>query len=139
MDSILNAIKKLLGIQSTDTNFDQEIIMHINSVFTVLNQLGIGPTEGFAITDDDDIWDDFLETHLDLELVKSYMYLKVRLMFDPPQNSFLVKAIEDQIQQFEWRLQVQAEPYSLTAEEAALEEEEEDLEITGYPTPGATI
>jgi hypothetical protein len=83
-----------------------------------LNQLGVGPEEAFKITDDDDVWDTFLEDHLDLELVKSYIFLKVRLLFDPPQNSFLVNAIEKQIEQFEWRLQVQAEPYTLTAEEA---------------------
>lgn len=113
MENILDSIKKLLGIDETDLNFDQELIMHINSVFMVLNQLGVGPVEGFKISNEE-IWTDFVGTRLDLESVKSYIYLKVRLLFDPPQNSFLVGSIEKQIEEHEWRLQVQVEPYTLT-------------------------
>jgi hypothetical protein len=123
MDSILGSIKQLLGINSEDTNFDQEIIMHINSVFSILRQLGAGPNEEFSITSSNDNWDSYLsdsETSI-VELIKSYIYLKVRLLFDPPQNSFLVKSIESQIEEFEWRLSIIFEPYTLTAEE---EEEE---------------
>jgi hypothetical protein len=124
MDVILDSIKKLLGIDKTDLNFDQEIIMHINSAFMILNQLGVGPSDGFKITSNTDTWDDFTEGRLDIEAIKSYIYLKVRLLFDPPQNSFLVDSIQKQIEEFEWRLQVQREPYVLTALEAL---EEEDI------------
>ena len=124
MENILDSIKKLLGIDEADLNFDQELIMHINSVFMVLNQLGVGPVGGFKISSNEEVWTDFVSTRLDLESVKSYIYLKVRLLFDPPQNSFLVGSIEKQIEENEWRLQVQVEPYALTA--AALLEEEED-------------
>ena len=124
MENILDSIKKLLGIDEMDLNFDQELIMHINSVFMVLNQLGVGPVGGFKISSNEEVWTDFVGTRLDLESVKSYIYLKVRLLFDPPQNSFLVGSIEKQIEENEWRLQVQVEPYALTA--AALLEEEED-------------
>ena len=126
MENILDSIKKLLGIDEMDLNFDQELIMHINSVFMVLNQLGVGPVGGFKISSNEEVWTDFVGTRLDLESVKSYIYLKVRLLFDPPQNSFLVAAIEKQIEENEWRLQVQVEPYAITA--AALLEDEVDEE-----------
>lgn len=117
---ILDSIKKLLGIDATDLNFDDELIMHINSVFLSLNQLGVGPEETFVLTDSDVEWDSFMKSRTDIEAVKSYIYLKVRLLFDPPQNSFLVNAISEQIKEFESRLTMQVEPYALT-EEAALE------------------
>ena len=125
MENILDSIKKLLGIDEMDFNFDQELIMHINSVFMVLNQLGVGPVGGFKISSNEEVWTDFVGTRLDLESVKSYIYLKVRLLFDPPQNSFLVSSIEKQIEEQEWRLQVQVEPYAITAA-ALLEEDEEE-------------
>ena len=128
MENILDSIKKLLGIDETDLNFDQELIMHINSVFMVLNQLGVGPVEGFKISSNEEIWTDFVGTRLDLESVKSYIYLKVRLLFDPPQNSFLVGSIEKQIEEHEWRLQVQVEPYAITAAAELLEDEDEEEE-----------
>ena len=126
MENILDSIKKLLGIDEADLNFDQELIMHINSVFMVLNQLGVGPVGGFKISSNEEVWTDFVSTRLDLESVKSYIYLKVRLLFDPPQNSFLVGAIEKQIEENEWRLQVQVEPYALSAAAELLEEDEEE-------------
>lgn len=119
MDNILDSIKSLLGIDAVDFSFDQEIIMHINSIFSTLNQLGVGPSDGFKITDDKTLWTAFTEERIDIEFIKSYIYLKVRLLFDPPQNSFLVKAIEDQTKELEWRIQLQVEPYTLTAEEEA--------------------
>ena len=131
MENILDSIKKLIGIDETDLNFDQELIMHINSVFMVLNQLGVGPVGGFKISSNEETWTDFVGARLDLESVKSYIYLKVRLLFDPPQNSFLVGSIEKQIEEHEWRLQVQVEPYAITAA-ALLEEEEEEEEKTIY-------
>lgn len=127
MESILDSIKKLLGIDELDLNFDQELIMHINSVFMVLNQLGVGPIAGFKITSNSEEWADYVGDRLDLESVKSYIYLKVRLLFDPPQNSFLVDSIAKQIEEYEWRLQVQLEPYAITAAAELEELEETDL------------
>lgn len=109
MDNILSSIKKLLGIPTDQTAFDNDIIMHINSVFMILNQLGIGPTDGFTISDDYAIWSDFIPDGQNLELVKSYMYMKVRLMFDPPTSSSVLSAMERSISEFEWRLNVKAE------------------------------
>lgn len=119
MDSILDEIKTLLGIDEKDLNFDRELIMHINSVLMVLAQLGVGPVTGFKIVGDTETWDSFLDDREDLEIIKSYVYLKVRLLFDPPQNSFLVESINKQIEEFEWRIQLQVEPYTLTAIAAA--------------------
>ena len=109
MDNILSSIKKLLGIPTEETAFDSDIIMHINSVFMILNQLGIGPTNGFTISDDYALWSDFIPDGQNLELVKSYMYMKVRLLFDPPTNSSVLTSMEKTINEFEWRLNVQAE------------------------------
>lgn len=109
MDNILSSIKKLLGIPTEETAFDSDIIMHINSVFMILNQLGIGPTDGFTISDDYALWSDFIPDGQNIELVKSYMYMKVRLMFDPPSSSAVLSAMEKSISEFEWRLNVQAE------------------------------
>ena len=109
MDNILSSIKKLLGIPTEETAFDSDIIMHINSVFVILNQLGIGPTNGFTISDDYALWSDFIPDGQNLELVKSYMYMKVRLLFDPPSSSAVLSAMEKSISEFEWRLNVQAE------------------------------
>lgn len=108
MDSILNSIKKKLGIQEDYHHFDEDIIMDINSVFMVLNQLGVGPDEPFVIEDEYDTWDDFIDDTR-VEAVKSYMYMKVRLMFDPPTTGFLVESLNKQIAELEWRLNVQAE------------------------------
>ena len=110
MDSILSSIKKLLGIADEYTVFDSDIIMHINSVFFVLNQLGVGPPDGFSIQDKTAVWDDFIPCGANLEAVKSYVYLKVRLLFDPPQSSALTEAIDRQISEFEWRLNVAVDP-----------------------------
>ena len=106
MDSILTSVKKLLGVGEEYTHFDDDIIMHINSVIFILTQIGIGPDEGFVISSKDQTWDDFLQGRINIESVKSYVYLKVRLLFDPPSNSFLVEAIERQISEYEWRLNI---------------------------------
>ena len=103
-DSILQSIKKLLGLDTTYTDFDQDIIIHINSVFMILRQLGVGPEEGYKITDANNTWSEFMDDDIFIESVKSYIYLKVRLMFDMPQNSSLVQAIQTQITELEWRL-----------------------------------
>lgn len=105
-DSILNDIKKLLGIGSDYTEFDQDIIIHINSVFMILNQLGVGPENGYRITDANNTWSEFTNDELKIESVKTYIYQKVRLIFDPPQNSSLLQAIQSSISELEWRLNV---------------------------------
>lgn len=110
MESILTSVKKLLGIAEDYTQFDPDIIMHINSVFTTLTQLGVGPSEGFYIEDSGAEWFDFIEDHIKLQSVKTYMYLKVRLIFDPASlGSATLAAYERQIQELEWRLNVAAE------------------------------
>lgn len=110
MDSILTSIKKLLGITEEYTHFDVDLIMHINSVFMILNQLGVGPSEGFVIEDDTATWDDFIEEPTQLQAVKSYMYMKVKLLFDPPLSSAVMEAMNRTISEFEWRLNVAVDP-----------------------------
>ena len=112
MDSILVSIKKLLGIAADYTHFDPDIIMHINSAFSVLTQLGVGPPEGFRIDDDVKTWNDFINDTIRLDAVKSYVYLKVSLMFDPPTSSAVLSAKERRISKLEWRLNVAAEQES---------------------------
>lgn len=109
MESILTSIKKLLGITEDYTHFDNDIIMHINSVFMVLTQLGVGPSEGFIIEDDKMYWEDFIEDPMTLQAVKSYMYLKVKLLFDPPTSSAVMESTNRMISEYEWRLNVAAE------------------------------
>ena len=109
MDSILDSIKKLLGITEEYKHFDPDIIMHINSAFFTLNQLGVGPDEPFKIEDNSDTWDDFVSGQ-DVEAIKSYIGLKVRTLFDPPTNSSLLSAMNEQLKEFEWRLNVQVDP-----------------------------
>ena len=103
MESILTSIKKLLGIPESDTSFDQDIIMHINSVLMILNQLGIG-TEGFYIEDEMAKWTDFVSDVTKVQAVKSYVGLKVRLLFDPPSHSSVIETMNRSINEFEWRL-----------------------------------
>ena len=110
MESILTSIKKLLGITEEYDHFDADIIMHINSVFMILNQLGVGPSEGFRIEDELATWDDYLSDDKQLDLVKSYMHLKVKLLFDPPANSTVTKSMEQMINEFEFRLNVAVDP-----------------------------
>ena len=110
MESILTSIKKLLGIAEDYTQFDADIIMHINSVFTTLTQLGVGPSDGFFIEDDSTTWSDFIPDLNKLQAVKSYMYLKVRLLFDPASvGSSTLASYERQITEYEWRLNTIAE------------------------------
>lgn len=110
MDSILTSIKKLLGITEEYENFDQDIITHINSAFMILNQLGVGPKNGFSINDKSSTWDEFIPESSNLEAVKTYVHLKVKLMFDPPLSSTVIEAIKSQINELEWRLNVSVDP-----------------------------
>lgn len=109
MDSILNSIKKLLGIAEDYDAFDTDIIIDINSVFSILTQLGVGPKNGFSITDASATWDQFMPEDPRMNEVKSYMYMKVRLLFDPPTSSAAMASMEKLISEFEWRLNVAAE------------------------------
>lgn len=106
-NSILTSIKKLLGITESCTDFDTDIIMHINTTFTTLNELGVG-TEGFQIEDKDAVWSEFIESDK-LAATKSYVYLRVKLLFDPPLNSTILEAIKESIRELEWRLNIRVE------------------------------
>lgn len=107
--SILTSIKKMLGITKECTSFDIDIIMHINTVFMILTQMGVGPAKGFMIKNERDRWEDFITEEDNLEAVKTYIYLKVKLAFDPPLNSAVIEANKQTINELEWRLNVQAD------------------------------
>lgn len=109
MESILSSIKKLLGIADDYVHFDMDIIMHINSVLAVLTQLGIGPPDGFVVKDDNDTWESFISDTSKIEMIKSYVFLKVKLLFDPPLNSSVLESYNRSIDEFEWRLNFLAE------------------------------
>jgi hypothetical protein len=112
--SILTSTKKVLGIEEGYTAFDPDIVIYINSVFSTLHQLGIGPEDGFSITDATTTWDAFLGTDPRLNSVRAYMYLRVRLLFDPPQTSYLIDALNAQARELEWRLNVYREETAWT-------------------------
>lgn len=106
--SILDSIKKMLGSELNDNAFDTDIIIGINSALMALNQIGVG-LDGYRVFGSDETWEAFLEGREDLEAVKTYVYLKVKLAFDTPTNSFVVEALKDQIREYEWRLNINAE------------------------------
>lgn len=110
MESILTSIKKLLGIAEEYEHFDADLIVHINSVFLILSQIGVGPSDGFMITDSNANWNDFVPDDVKkMQAVKTYVYLKVKLLFDPPSNSTLVESTKELIREYEWRLNHAAE------------------------------
>jgi hypothetical protein len=102
--SILISTKKILGLSEEYTAFDLDIITHINSAFGTLSQLGVGPTNGFMIEDASDVWLDFIPNSNILTMAKTYIFLKVKMFFDPPSTSFLVTAMNEQIKEYEWRI-----------------------------------
>lgn len=102
--SILKSVKKVLGIASDYTVYDEDILMHINTAFSTLTQLGVGPSTGFEIQDDTAEWINYVGDDMELNTVKTYVYLRVRQLFDPPTTSFAIGAMEKQIEQLEWRL-----------------------------------
>lgn len=108
-ESILTSIKKLLGITAEDKSFDEDIIIHINTVFLDLNQIGVGPEDGFRIEDDTSAWSDYVEDDTYYDAVKTYIYLKVKLIFDPPLSSAVMTSYNQAIDRLEWRLNVKAE------------------------------
>lgn len=108
--SILLSVKKVLGIAPEYTAFDQDIYMHINTALSTLTQLGVGPATGFTVDDVGDDWADFVDpTDHQYNAVKSYVFLRVRMLFDPPQTSYLIAAQNDQIKELEWRLNAHRE------------------------------
>lgn len=109
MDSVLTSIKKLLGLEEEYTQFDADIIIYINSALMMLNQLGVGPEEGFVITGATETWSDYIGEVSNLESLKTYIMINVRLMFDPPSSSVITEAFERMKKELEWRLIVQAE------------------------------
>lgn len=117
MISILTSIKKMLGIAEDYKHFDMDLIMHINSVFLVLTQLGVGPEEGFAIQDETTLWSDFIPEDAKLEAVKTYMYLKVKLIFDPPLGGATRDALVSVINEWEFRLKTAVESSQSSSKE----------------------
>lgn len=111
MSSILTDVKKMIGPSEIYDHFNNDLIIHINSVFNILQQMGVGPKEGFSITGDTETWEDYessIEEKNLIQMVKSYMYLKVRMMFDPPTGSVLTY-YQEQIKEYEWRLSIAPE------------------------------
>lgn len=137
-DSILDSTKKILGLDAGYTAFDLDVITHINSAFSVINQLGIGPDDGFMIMDSSTTWTDFLGNNLKYNIVKSYVYLRVRMLFDPPNTSFLNKALEDQLRELEWRLSVHRESVDWVSPNPPDEEEELPMNVARYVVSNET-
>ena len=109
MDSILTSVKKIIGISEEDESFDTDLIIHINSVLMILNQLGVGPEDGFSITDKSAVWTDVIGDNKFIEAVKTFVGLKVRLIFDPPTSSAVLDSINKTISELEWRINAMVE------------------------------
>lgn len=109
MDSVLTSIKKLLGITEEYDQFDQDLIIHINAVLMVLTQIGVGPSNGMIIKDSSTTWNDILSDTSNIEAVKTYVYLKVKMIFDPPSSSSVADAMNRSINEYEWRLNINAD------------------------------
>lgn len=107
--SILKSMKKLLQLPADYDHYDLDVMIHINSVFSTLHQLGVGPKDGFQITGEEEKWADFVGSDPRLNSVQSYVYAKVKLLFDPPSNAFLVTSLEKIISEFDFRLLVASE------------------------------
>lgn len=109
-ESILGTIKKMLGYnQDTETPFDLEIVNHINSAFTVLTQLGLGPTTGFSISDSTAVWSDIIPEGTNVESVKMYIYLRTKIVFDPPTSSAALETMKEQIKEYEFRINLEVD------------------------------
>lgn len=108
MDSILESIKKLLGIPKEYTAFDVDVIMHINTAFAILNQLGLGPEGGYGIEGYDEVWDDYIVSY-NMSMIKTFIYLKVRLAFDPPSSTALIESMQRTLDELTWRLELEGQ------------------------------
>lgn len=124
-ESILNSIKKLLGIDESYDHFDADVIMHINTVLMILRQMGVGRSTPFSISDASAVWSDFLEDATDLDGVKTYIGAKVRMVFDPPQSSAVAEALKTTISELEWRLNVACDPRTTFTATSEVEESDE--------------
>lgn len=114
MDSILNTIKKLLGIDSEDDSFDIDVMVIINSIIPTLSQMGIGPQNGFIVTTSDNKWQEYIgDSAINIEGVKTYLYLKTKLIFDPPTNSTVIEALNNNLKELEWRMMLSVETNNL--------------------------
>lgn len=109
-DSILITIKKMLGISAECSHFDTDVTININSSIGTLRQLGIGPNYGFVVKSDKETWEDYLGNDTKLESVKLYIFLKSKIVFDPPQSSIVMDCYKEQIRELEWRLNRQVDP-----------------------------
>lgn len=114
LDSILLSIKRLLGIDLICEDFDDEIVIHINSVLVILSQLGVGPPGGFIVTDTSQTWSMFAGGRTDIEFIKTYVFMKVKLIFDPPQSSSAIESMNRVISELEWRTNVAVDPEETT-------------------------
>ena len=108
MESILESIKKLLGIPKEYTAFDVDVIMHINTAFAILNQLGLGPEGGYGIEGYDEVWDDYIVSY-NMSMIKTFIYLKVRLAFDPPSSTALIESMQRTLDELTWRLELEGQ------------------------------
>ena len=115
MDSILTSIKKLLGIQEEYTVFDADIMIHINTAFAILNQLGVGPVEGFMIESESEVWDDYIMDY-NFTMAKTFVFLKVKLSFDPPSSTALLESMNRQLDELTWRLEVEGHTHTDNSE-----------------------
>ncbi len=109
-NSILDSVKKDLGIMPDYTYFDPDIIMGINSAFSILTQLGVGPSSGFSITDNTTLWSDYIPDDLHLEMVKTYVSKKTKQFFDPPSTGPIAEAHERVLKEMEWRINIAVDP-----------------------------
>lgn len=129
MNSILNSVKKNLGIEEDYTQFDQDIIMNINMALNTLTQIGVGPWKGFTIKGDEETLEDFVGDDPRFEMIKMYLYLRTRVIFDPPSSSYVLQAYKDQIAELESRLSYQVDPsYTFDEEEEEDEDDTDDLD-----------
>ncbi len=112
-ESIFDSIKALLGPDASYDVFDQDILIHINTAISVLTQLGVGPATGFLVTGSDESWADFIGDDKTLQMVKTYIYMKVKMAFDPPVNSSVLNAYQEACKEYEWRLNVAVDPEKL--------------------------
>lgn len=126
--SILTSIKKLLGIDASYSVFDTDIVIFINSAFSILHQIGAAPSNAFRITGDTEKWSDFIDDVGNVDMVRSYVYLKVRLVFDPPTTSFAITAFENQIKELESRLNMLELNFDPSALDYQNEVEDEETE-----------
>lgn len=115
-ESILDSVKKIIGIDSSYNVFDTDLIIHINTVFMILNQLGVGPAEVFSICDNTTTWSSFIQGNAAIQSVKSYMALRVKMLFDKPTSGTLIDAYKEDIKELEWRMYIACDSQRIDSE-----------------------